>query len=132
MLSPAPARAGSVTIPRKVARIASTVIHETTLLLTLSGEFDLSGASSLRTTVRAAEGQRQVILDLSGVTWLDSSTLAVIVRTYEAVNERGGTLGLVRPRPHLWEIFELTGLAHIPSFPTRESALAGGELGGGP
>ncbi|KKZ70437.1 hypothetical protein VO63_28980 [Streptomyces showdoensis] len=76
-----------------------------------SGEFDMESVSGLVQALADArdEGATRVMLDLSGVTFGDSTFLNVLIRTH-----RSGELVLVGDSPrHLRKLFELTGTEHL-------------------
>ena len=59
----------------------------------VSGEVDVQSADELRGHLRmAGDSHRRVVLDLSGVTFLDSAGLGALVGAHRAITERGGTL----------------------------------------
>ena len=99
------------------------------LVLTLRGELDAYDAPALRTAFAeaAAEvGGGAVVLDLTDVTFLDSTALGTIVGLLRRVREGGGELRAVLPETEARRIFELTALERsLDVRPSRESALAG-------
>ena len=99
------------------------------LALTLSGELDAYDAPALRAAfadaVSGLDGGA-VVLDLSDVTFLDSTALGTIVGLLRRVREGGGELRVVLPETEARRIFELTALDRALDIrPSRESALAG-------
>lgn len=93
----------------------------------LDGDFDSSNAAqfeqALDNAVRA--GKPQLIVDLRGVSFLDSMMLAVLIRGLSEVLEAGGHLALIRPNTTVWRVFVLTGLSHtFPAFARLDEALA--------
>lgn len=84
------------------------------------------------TQVRKAH--KQIVLDLSAVDFMDTSSLAVIVGHWKAVEEVGGSLALAGARYQSTKSLWITGLAdRIPLHKTVElaieaaKALAGGD-----
>lgn len=77
----------------------------------VAGEVDAHTAPTVRDAVEAAivPGAR-VIVDLSGVSFLDSTGLGVLVTALKHVREADGTLDLVVTSPRVLKVFELTGL----------------------
>src|ERR1700693_1850746 len=69
-----------------------------TNVLPLNGEIDLhvspDVADSLRTMIE--KKPNQIVVDLTKVTYLDSSGLAVLIEGMQNVQKYGGTIGLVR------------------------------------
>jgi anti-sigma B factor antagonist len=70
-------------------------------------------------------GVRKLLLNLAGLTQVDSSGIAVIVATYVSLNRQGGELKLLCPSGRVLEVltvFHLIGA--IPSFEDEAEALA--------
>jgi anti-sigma B factor antagonist len=99
------------------------------LVLTLSGELDAYDAPALRTAFAeaAASGDgATVVLDLTAVSFLDSTALGTIVGLLRRVRERDGELRVVLPETEARRIFELTSLERsLDIRPSRASALIG-------
>jgi anti-sigma B factor antagonist len=99
------------------------------LVLTLAGELDAYDAPALRAAFAeaAADGNgTTVVLDLSAVSFLDSTALGTIVGLLRRVRERDGELRVVLPETEARRIFELTSLERsLDIRPSRASALAG-------
>jgi anti-sigma B factor antagonist len=77
---------------------------------------------------------RQIVLDLSGVEFMDTSSLAVIVGHWKSLEAAGGSLALAGARYQSTKSLWITGLAdRIPLYPTVQEAIdaakspAGGE-----
>jgi anti-sigma B factor antagonist len=99
------------------------------LALTLAGELDAYDAPALRTAFAEAASDLDggaVVLDLTAVTFLDSTTLGTTVGLLRRVREGGGQLRVVLPETEARRIFELTALERsLDIRASRESALAG-------
>jgi anti-anti-sigma factor len=91
----------------------------TRTVVVLTGELDLLSVPSLRRRLQEAPGGSEVIVDLSGVTFMDCSTVTPLL---EARQRFGPRLLLRRPSPAALRLLQLTGL--LESF-----ALADGALG---
>ena len=83
---------------------------------TLEGDVDLSSGQAVRDAVCEAldEGAREVVLDLSGVTLLDSSGLNSLLNTARDVDRRGAKLRC--DAPHGGEprvVIDLAGVAKL-------------------
>ena len=98
------------------------------LVLTLSGELDAYDAPALRAAfAEAAAGLdgAVAVLDLTAVSFLDSTALGTIVGLLRRVREQGGELRVVLPETEARRIFELTALERALDIrPSRASALA--------
>ena len=97
------------------------------LVLTLSGELDAYDAPTLRAAFADAAADASasaVVLDLTTVSFLDSTALGTIVGLLRRVRERGGELRVVLPETEARRIFELTSLDRsLDVRPDRASAL---------
>jgi anti-anti-sigma factor len=65
----------------------------------LEGELDIGTASELEQAVERAldDGCREVVLDLTGTTFLDSSGLGALIRAARTVDARRGTMSVRSP-----------------------------------
>ncbi|HVB07055.1 MAG TPA: STAS domain-containing protein [Acidimicrobiales bacterium] len=94
-------------------------------VLALRGEIDLSSSPQLREAlVRLQEEEPPVVvLDLSDVTFLDSTGLGILIGALKRRESAGGDLRLVITRPNLLKVFEITGLTTVfRLFPSRAEA----------
>jgi len=57
-----------------------------------------------------AAGRSQLILDLSGVAFMNSAGLRALVQAYKAAQAKGGALQVTNPSPRVRELFALVGL----------------------
>ena len=73
----------------------------------------------------AEGGPRDILVNLAGVTQVDSSGISTIVRSFVTLERRGGRLKLVNAVGHVREVLELTRLIRsIPTFENEAAALA--------
>ena len=83
------------------------------LELALKGELDHHGAKGLLTCLEQ-EIQRSLpmvlILDFSGVTFMDSSGIAVALRGWQRMRELGGSIVLRNAGPQPRKVLEAAGL----------------------
>ena len=92
----------------------------------LAGRIDASAAPMVQTKIReaAARGARQIVVDLSDVTFMSSSGLRILLLLARELRQQGGDLRLCAARPHVAEVFRLTGFDQIFDLhPTREAAI---------
>jgi len=77
----------------------------------LSGDFDVSNRDELAALLEPATTASAVILDLTDVTFIDSTALGCFVWLRKLVRERhDGTVRLIGLSPHLRRVFSITGL----------------------
>ena len=106
-----------------------------TSVVTVAGEVDVATAPALRDcldqAVRRAEGA--VVVDLLGVTFIDSTGLGVLIGAQRGCAEDGRELQLVIAEPRILKVFEITGLTELfPIVATLEESADGtGGDGGG-
>jgi anti-anti-sigma factor len=84
----------------------------------VEGELDLSTADELKQALlRELSGGRRVLLDLSDVTFIDSSGLAAIVNAFgDTADGNGGKLELLPElHPQARRLMELTGVLSLLS-----------------
>ena len=94
-------------------------------LVTLAGECDLHTGRQLRDvlTSEVSRGAQRMILDLSGLNFMDSTGMQVLLSVRTVLNVRGGSLSLVAPQPVVARILELTGAdQYIPVYSNLEDA----------
>jgi len=73
----------------------------------------------------AAEASSSLVLDLSDLSFIDSSGLSALVAGYKAAAEAGGSLKLARMMPQVSEVFSLTHLDRVfETYPDLETALS--------
>lgn len=84
-------------------------------MISVTGEIDVATAPQLRECLHRviARGQATVVLDLLGVTFLDSTALGVLVGALKRCRELGGELHVVVSDARIKKIFEITGLNTI-------------------
>ena len=96
-------------------------------VLPLEGEIDLhvspEVAASLRTMI--AKKPKHLVVDLSRVTYMDSSGLAVLIEGMQKVQEYGGKFALAGVQESVTHILEIARLDQVfQIFPDVDSALA--------
>jgi anti-sigma B factor antagonist len=96
-------------------------------LIALGGEVDLYTAPQVRERLDAAieTGTTRLVVDLSKVTFIDSTTLGVLVGGTKRLRPSGGRIAVVCDEPAITRIFEITGLdGAFDILPTRDEAVA--------
>jgi anti-sigma B factor antagonist len=101
-------------------------IDDQTHVIELGGEVDLYTAPEFKE--RMVElidgGKKRIVVDLSEATFIDSTTLGVLVGGVKRLRPSGGELALVCSDQNITKIFEITGLDRVfPIHETREEAL---------
>ncbi|MFN0282488.1 MAG: STAS domain-containing protein [Kineosporiaceae bacterium] len=96
-------------------------------VISVSGEIDVYTAPSLRERLNelVASGHYDLVVDMEGVEFLDSTGLGVLVGGLKRVRSHDGTLRLVCAQEKILKVFRITGLTKVfPIHPTLEAALA--------
>jgi len=90
------------------------------------GELDAYGAPELSDAFSELAREGRVVIDLSAVSFLDSTALGVVVRSVREIEERGDDSRVVLPKGSARRIFEITTLDRVlPVVETRAEALTG-------
>jgi anti-sigma B factor antagonist len=111
--SPGPPGPGELTIETRPA--------DDVVIVVLRGEIDLASAGALERALHAAEaGQDRLVVDLGGLSFIDSTGIHVLL---EAQRRTDGRLSLRRGPEDIHRVFELTRAADYFVFedgPARE------------
>lgn len=105
-----------------------SVLRDGLGLVELTGEVDLYTAPRFKEDVVALidEGVTELIVDLSGVTFIDSTALGVLISGVKRLHDSDGRLLVVAGSKPVVRILSITGLDRVLSvFDTREAAVAG-------
>ena len=106
--------------------INDEAVDDQTHVIELGGEVDLYTAPEFKERmVQVIEnGKKRVVVDLSEATFIDSTTLGVLVGGVKRLRPTGGSLALVCTDQNIQKIFEITGLDRVfPIHASREDAL---------
>ncbi|NEA48322.1 STAS domain-containing protein [Streptomyces sp. SID10815] len=104
-----------------------TVPREDVALLTVEGYLDVDTATELQAHLanQLHHGRRHFLLDLTGVPFMDSSGMNIILRAYQEVRDRPGSVHIIAPTPAVRRILDLTGVSiTVPVSETTDEALA--------
>ena len=96
------------------------------VLVALAGEADANTREQLRQVLlgQAGEGKRLVV-DVSGVSFMDSSCAQVLLGTSQLLDQQGLALGLVAPQRVVARMLHLAGVDQmIPVYGSVAEALA--------
>ena len=107
--------------------VNTEVVEDGIAVIDLKGEVDLYTAPEFKERMVALieDGKKRIVVDLSAATFIDSTTLGVLVGGVKRLRPTGGTLALVCTDQNITKIFEITGLDRVfPIHPSRDEALA--------
>jgi anti-anti-sigma factor len=96
--------------------------------LRVSGELDLLTVPQLRDAIVAVGSEDQgqdVVLEFSGVSFVDSSGLGLLISTAQTTHARGGSLVVRTPSPTLRRLFTIAIPEGIPGLVVEPNQAAG-------
>jgi anti-sigma B factor antagonist len=98
------------------------------VIVSVQGELDVTSSQRFDDYLSDAAGDRdRVILDMSGVDFMDTTALAVIVAHWRRQVADGGVFLLAGARYRYTKALWITGLAdRLPMYDTTDEALAAG------
>ena len=97
-------------------------------LVEVAGEADVTNSGDLQRALEAelAQQPRTLIIDLSGLRFMDSSALHALLTVNRAMDRQGGVLALVSPQAAVAKILRLTTADRlIPVFDSVAEAAVG-------
>jgi anti-sigma B factor antagonist len=97
-------------------------------VISLAGEVDLYTAPEFKQQLLdvIGKGAKDVVVDFSDTTFIDSTTLGVLVGGVKRLRTNEGQLSLVCSDRNITKIFEITGLDRVFTiYGSRDEALAG-------
>lgn len=107
----------------------SLVLHskKNTLIVRVLGDFDLVSANEIREKIDNSLEEtraRNLLLDLSKITFMDSSGLGVVLGRYRQIKAHQGEMIVCGIKPGLKKIFEISGIMSLmPVCNTEKEAL---------
>ncbi|MEN3311968.1 MAG: anti-sigma factor antagonist [Actinomycetota bacterium] len=107
--------------------IKTEQLGDDAFVISLAGEVDLYTAPEFKQQLLEVIGQggKQVIVDFSDTTFIDSTTLGVLVGGVKRLRTNEGQLSLVCSDRNITKIFEITGLDRVFTiYPTRAEAVS--------
>ncbi len=96
-------------------------------VVALAGESDVYTYDQLRTALdtEAAKGLPLLVVDLSGLEFMDSTSVQVLLDIRVMMNDRGGKLVLAAPQTTVSRVLSLIGADQlIPVYKTVDEAAA--------
>jgi anti-sigma B factor antagonist len=109
--------------------ITTEQLSDTQWVISLAGEVDLYTAPEFKQQLLEVigKGAKDVIVDFSNTTFIDSTTLGVLVGGVKRLRQNEGQLSLVCSDRNITKIFEITGLDRVFTiYATREEAVGAG------
>ena len=94
--------------------------------LTITGEADMDFVNTLSLTATQLEEKKSknaLIVDMEGVSYIDSASLGVFVRLIKIHQNSGRRIIIFRPQPLIKDLFDQTGLSRMLHFCTTEEEI---------
>jgi anti-sigma B factor antagonist len=92
----------------------------------VKGRIDANSAPGMEAIINAPleRGVKKIVVDLSGVEYMSSAGLRVLLASLKKVRSIGGELRLAGMQPFVREVFDMTGFSRLFSVsPTAEEAV---------
>ena len=108
--------------------IKTEQLDDNSYVIALAGEVDLYTAPEFKQQLLEVIGQgaKNVVVDFTDTTFIDSTTLGVLVGGVKRLRTNDGQLSLVCSDRNITKIFEITGLDRVFTiYGSRDEALAG-------
>lgn len=94
-------------------------------VVSVSGEVDLSWSSRVRSEILSALVEGNTLVDLSAVTYIDSSGIAALVEGYQTAKKNGQRFGLLATSDAVVKVLELARLDQVfPMYADLQAASA--------
>ena len=95
-------------------------------LVVLRGRLDVAGASQIELKFNATAGARKaVVVDMSGVSFVASMGMRLLLLVGKTMAARGGKMALLSPLPEVSSVLHTAGIdSIIPICTARDAAVA--------
>jgi anti-anti-sigma factor len=88
------------------------------------GELDMATQGELRTAIEEQAARGAVTLDLSGLRFLDTSGLRLVLETAEAARTKGFAFTVLPGIPAVQRMFDVAGVTELVPFVTPEDGVS--------
>lgn len=94
-------------------------------ILAVTGEIDISTAATFEDALHSAmESSKQVVVDLSGVRFMDSTGLGILMRAHKRQDDVGAALRLAAPSDRVVRILDVTQLGNVFAvYPSVDASI---------
>ena len=96
-------------------------------MVCLTGEVDSYNSPKLREQMVALidEGNPDLIVDMTGVDYIDSTGLGTLVGGLKRASEKNGSIRIICPNEQIYKVFNITGLVKVfQIFDNEQAALS--------
>lgn len=97
-------------------------------ILAIDGNLDADGTQAMEETVIGLleNGEKALLFDFSGLDYINSSGLRVLVLAYQRLKKASGKVAICGVKDYIQEVFEVSGYDKIfPLYPNKSDALSG-------
>ena len=105
----------------------STEVIDKSLIVTVQGEIDHHTASAIKDKTQRdynISGALNIIFDFTGVSFMDSSGIGMLIGRYKLIEQSGGSVSVCSASDNINRIFSMSGLPKIiKSYKTLDQAL---------
>jgi anti-sigma B factor antagonist len=106
-----------VTEPERLLTVTPRATPTGPYVLQVTGELDHHSSPVLTEAVQQAPfDSAGVIIDLTGLTYCDSTGITVLITAYQRSQTTGSPLSLVGVRPDQMRVFQVVGLDQVFTF----------------
>lgn len=101
----------------------TSFLQDKRLTIALVGEIDHHGAKNALHNIADKINQFMpmiCMLDFKGISFMDSSGIAIVIHTYRRMKELGGVLKLKNVPPQPWRVLNAAGIDRIIETQRRE------------
>ena len=82
--------------------------------LEITGRLDTTTAPNLESVINELlEDTKELIFDMSGVEYISSAGIRVLLGAYKKINLNQGTMRIEKVNEQVYEVFEMTGLLEM-------------------
>lgn len=84
------------------------------VILEIAGRLDTTTAPNLEAVVNELlEDTKEIVFDMSGVEYISSAGIRVLLGAYKKINSKNGTMRIEKVNDMVYEVFEMTGLSKM-------------------
>lgn len=95
-------------------------------IIDATGQLNSFASGALRDVIAGLlkQGRKNILLNLEGLVYLDSSGIGELVQSYMSVIKRGGAMKVVGLTPRVEEVLKITQLYQVfPEYQDEDAAL---------
>lgn len=101
-------------------------LHNGVKEIVLEGRLDMAGSGEINSAfaIHSASERAPVLVDMSGVDFIDSIAMRMLITASKALTRQGGKMVLLNPQPMVAEVLQITGIdILLPIFDNRVQAV---------